>query len=272
MQERIILVTGSTDGIGYQTAIELVKLNFHVIIHGRNQEKADLTLKRIARLTQRNNLSAVYADLRSFNQIKKMIDDIKSRFNRLDVLINNAGVYKPERNITEEGFETTFAVNYLAPFLLTNLLMKSLKKSDSSRIVNVASRVHSNNFDLKNLQFELGYTGVKAYAQSKTALILFTYFLASKLKKSNITVNCLHPGVIDTKLLRSAYGSYGAPVLEGAKTLIFAATALKLEHVTGKYLVNNHPESSKDITYDKEKQNALWYKTKELIGSKFDLL
>ncbi|MFX1496998.1 MAG: SDR family oxidoreductase [Promethearchaeota archaeon] len=271
MSEKIILITGSTDGIGYQTAIELVKSEFQVIVHGRDQEKADLTLNRIARITQRKNISAVYADLRSFNQIKEMVNKIKSKFDRLDVLINNAGVYKPERSITEEGFETTFAVNYMAPFLLTKLLMDMLKKSESGRIVNVVSRVHSNHFDFKNLQLERGYTGVKAYANSKTALILFTYFLADKLKSANITVNCLHPGVINTKLLNSAYGSYGAPVIEGAKTLIFAATSPKLENISGKYLVYNHPKPSKDITYNKELQKMLWDKTEELIGIKIDL-
>ncbi|MFW9773729.1 MAG: SDR family NAD(P)-dependent oxidoreductase, partial [Candidatus Thorarchaeota archaeon] len=120
--QKVILVTGSTDGIGYQTAIELVKSNFHVIIHGRNQEKVDLALNRITRMTQKKSISAFYADLRFFNQIIKMTNDITNKFNRLDVLINNAGVYKPVRSTTEEGFETTFAVNYIAPFLLTNLL------------------------------------------------------------------------------------------------------------------------------------------------------
>ncbi|MFX1353477.1 MAG: SDR family NAD(P)-dependent oxidoreductase [Promethearchaeota archaeon] len=272
MTEKIILISGSTDGIGYQAAIELVKSDFHVIIHGRNKEKAEFTLGRIKSITKRKNVSIVYADLCSFNQIKEMANDINNNYDRLDVLINNAGVFKPERSLTEEGFESTFAVNYIAPFLLTNLLLESLKKSKSGKIVNVVSRVHSNHFDFNDLQFKMGYTGVKAYAKSKTALILFTYALAEKLKNINITINCLHPGVINTKLLRSAYGTYGAPVLEGAKTLIYAATAPELKNVTGKYFVNNHPEPSKDITYNKETMNMLWSKTEELIGLKFDLL
>lgn len=271
MSEKIILITGSTDGIGFQTAVELVKSNFHVIIHGRNQDKAELAMERIVKITKRKNLSTTNADLRSFNQIENMVKDIKSRFDKLDVLINNAGVYEPKRSTTEKGLETTLAVNYIAPFLITNLLMDTLRKSESGRIINVASRVHSNHFDFENLQFERGYTGVKAYANSKTALILFTYFLANKLKSTNITVNCLHPGVINTKLLKSAFGSYGAPVIEGANTLIFAATSPELESVSGKYLVNNHSISSKDITYNKELQKMLWNKTEELIGIKFNL-
>ncbi|MFX0043250.1 MAG: SDR family oxidoreductase [Candidatus Hodarchaeota archaeon] len=264
-EDKIILITGSTDGIGYQTAMELATSGYHVIVHGRNQEKAQLAMKDIEKQIDNRNMSFVYADLGSFIQIKEMVSDIYDRFNRLDVLINNAGVYRSKRSITPEGLEETFAVNYVAPFLLTNHLIDLLKKGKSSRIINVASRVHSNKFDFNNLQFESGYTGVKAYAKSKTALILFTYLLADKLKNTNITVNCLHPGVIRTKLLRSASMSYGAPRSEGAKTLIFAATAPELENVSGKYFVNNRFEPSKDITYDKDIQKKLWKKTKEIV-------
>jgi len=270
LKNKIVLITGSTDGIGYQTAIELVKLGYHVIIHGRNREKADLTLKRIEKVTNKKNVSAVYADLSSFNQINEMVNDVSYRFNRLDVLINNAGVYKPERNITQEGLEETFAINYIAPFILTNLLLNLLKNGKSSKIVNIVSRVHSNLFNFDDLQLEKGYTGVKAYSKSKTALILFTYLLADKLKNTDITVNCLHPGVINTKLLRSAFGSDGAPLLDGAKTLIYAATAPELEDVSGRYFVNNHAMPSKNITYDKEIQRKLWKMTEEILGMKFN--
>ena len=128
IDEKIILITGSTDGIGYQTAIELVKAGYHVIVHGRNREKAELTLKNIQRITNKNNISSVYADLSSFGQIEEMVNDIYYRFNKINVLINNAGIYRPERNLTQEGLEVTFAVNYIAPFLLTNLLIELLKK------------------------------------------------------------------------------------------------------------------------------------------------
>lgn len=263
------MITGSSDGIGYQTAIELAKSGYQVIVHGRNREKAQLTMKDIKKKTNNRKVSSVYADLRSFTQIKEMVSDIYNHFDKLDVLINNAGVYRPKRSITQEGIEETFAVNYIAPFLLTNLLIDLLRNAKSSRIVNVVSRIQSNHFDFKNLHFEKGYTGVKAYARSKTALVLFTYLLADKLKDKDITVNCLHPGVINTKLLRSAFGSHGAPLIEGAKTLIFAATAPELEYVSGKYFVNNRSEPSQYITYNKEIQKKLWKKTEELVGIKF---
>jgi NAD(P)-dependent dehydrogenase (short-subunit alcohol dehydrogenase family) len=200
-----------------------------------------------------------------------MVTYLYNNFNRLDVLINNAGVFRKERNITEDKLEETFAVNYVAPFLLTNLLIDLLKKAELGRIVNVVSRVHSNHFDFNNMQLEKGYTGTKAYANSKTALIMFTYLLSDKLKNADITVNCLHPGVINTKLLRASFGAYGAPLIEGAKTLINAAIAPEVENMTGKYFVNNHPVSSTDITYNTEIQKKLWKKTEEIIGMEFNL-
>jgi len=223
-------------------------------------------MNKIEKATNSNKLSYVYADLGSFAQIREMVSNIYERFDRLDVLINNAGVIRSERRVGQEGLEETFAINYVAPFFLTDLLLDLLKKGKSSRIVNVVSRVQSTQLDFEDLQLEKGYTAVKAYAKSKTALIMFTYLLAEKLLDKNITVNCLHPGVINTKLLRSAFGAGGAPLTEGAKTLIFAAIASELENVSGKYFVNNRSKSSKEITYDKEVQRTLWKKTEEILG------
>jgi len=239
-------------------------------VHGRNREKAESTMNTIKKATNSENLNYVYADLESFAQIKEMVRYLYDNFDKLDVLINNAGAIHSERKISPEGIEETFAINYVAPFLLTNLLLDLLKKANSSRIINVVSRVHSNQVNFKDLQLEKGYSPVKAYANSKTALILFTYFLAVKLKGKNITVNCLHPGVIDTKLLRAAYGTDGAPLTEGANRLVFAATAPELENVSGKYLVHNRSESSKEITYDREVQKTLWRKTEQITGMTFE--
>jgi len=272
MNDEIILVTGSTDGIGEQAALELVKLGAHVLIHGRNKTKAELTIQKIKKETNLHNMSPVYAELGSFDQIKEMVNNIYNKYGKLDVLINNAGIIKPKRSVTQEGLETTFAVNYVAPFLLTNLLIDLLKKATSSRIVNVASQIQTNHLDFENLQHKTGYTQVKAYALSRTCLIMFTYLLAEKLKDSNLTVNCLHPGVINTKLLEEAWGSaVGASVEVGAETLVHAAIAPELENVTGKYLKNNKPVRSKDITYNKKLQKKLWSQTEEIIGTKFTI-
>ena len=227
-------------------------------------------MNKIEKATNSNKLSYVYADLGSFAQIREMVSNIYERFDRLDVLINNAGVIRSERMINQEGLEETFAINYVAPFFLTKLLLDLLKKGKSSRIVNVVSRVQSNQLNFEDLQLENGYTAVNAYAKSKTALIMFTYLLAKKLQDKNITVNCLHPGVINTKLLRSAFGAGGAPLIEGAKTLVFAAIGSELKNVSGKYFVNNRSKSSKEITYDKEVQRTLWKKTEEILGMAFE--
>ncbi len=271
METKTILLTGSTDGIGYQAALELAKARHHVIIHGRNKEKAKFAMDKIAKLTHNNNLSYVYADLGKLDQIRAMASTLYENFNNIDVLINNAGVVRLKRTISQDGLEETFAINYLAPFLLTNLLLDLLINGKSSRIVNVVSRVQSNQLNFDDLQLEKEYTAVKAYAKSKTALILFTYFLAEKLKDKGITVNCLHPGAINTKLLRAVFRSDGASLEVGAKTLVFAATAPELEGVSGKYFVNNLSKSSKKITYDKEVQKILWKKSEELLKNAPDL-
>ncbi len=269
INKKIILITGSTDGIGKETAIKLLEVGAHVIIHGRNLKKAKLFLKEIRSKTGLNSISAVYGDLSSIDQILDMADQVNKKFNRLDILINNAGIYRNERSVSQNGIEETLAVNYIAPFILTNLLLELLKKGKSSRIINVVSQVHSNQLEFKNLQLEIGYTAVKAYAHSKTCLIMFTYLLAEKLKNSAITVNCLHPGVINTKLLDAAMGMVGAPGSIGADNLIHAVTASELEGITSKYLNMKHIEPSKDITYNKEIQVKLWQKTEEIIGMKF---
>jgi NAD(P)-dependent dehydrogenase (short-subunit alcohol dehydrogenase family) len=245
-------------------------MGYHVIVHGRNQEKGEIALKKIKKELNYEQVSIVYADFESFSQIKDMVSDIYNRFESIDVLINNAGVYRTQRNVTQEGLEETFSVNYVAPFLLTNLLINLLKKGTSSRIVNVSTQIHSNKIRFNDLQLENNYSGYKAYSQSKAAIILFTYLLADYLKDLRISVNCLHPGVINTKLLRSAFGSGGGPPTIGAKTLIYAATAPELENTTAKYLVNNQPTTSNKITYDREIQKRLWKKTEEILGIKFN--
>ena len=272
MTEKIILITGSTDGIGKEAAIQLAKEGYHVIIHGRSEDKALKTLKEIQLESLDGNISYIVGDLSSFTQIKKLALDVHSKFEKIDVLINNAGVLNNDRKLTEQRLEETIVVNYIAPFYLTYLLIDLLIKADSSRIVNVASQVHSNHLDFSDFNYEDGYTAVKAYSRSKTCLMMFTYLLAQKLKKYNVSVNCLHPGVINTKLLLAAWGeSVGTSVNKGADALIYAAISEKLKGVTGVYLTNNRIETSKDITYEKEIQEKLWSKTEEILGVSFNI-
>ena len=271
MEKELILITGSTDGIGFQAATELARMGHHVIIHGRDKEKAKMNMDKIAKLANNNDLSFVYAELGSLAQIREMVNKFYDHYDRLDVLINNAGVIRQKRTVNQYGLEETFAINYLAPFYLTNLLLDLLEKGKPSRIVNVVSRVHSNHFDFDNLQWEKGYTAVKAYAKSKTALILFTYLLAEKLQSKDIAVNCLHPGRINTKLLHAAFQAGGEPVIEGARKLVYAATSPELKDVNGEYFVNNRISSSTKITYNKEVQETLWKRTEEILKTALEV-
>lgn len=267
MEEKTILVTGSTDGIGEATVIRLAKLGHRIIIHGRNTDKGEKILNRVNKFTQHNKNSFLVADLSSLEQVNELANKVL-QFERLDVLINNAGVYMNSRELSHDGYEYTFAVNHLAPFSLTLQVLPLLLKSSPSRIINVASMVHSSDIDFENLQGEKTFSGYDAYARSKLCNILFTYKLAEKLESSEVTVNCLHPGVINTKLLRKAFGGGSSPS-EGAKTPVFLATSSEVEGITGKYFVDRRRTESKPITYDKEAQNILWKKSEQLTGIKW---
>jgi NAD(P)-dependent dehydrogenase (short-subunit alcohol dehydrogenase family) len=184
----------------------------------------------------------------------------------LNVLINNAGTFQSHRTLTEDGLETTFAVNYLAPFLLTNELLDMMKRSDTSRIVNVASIAHwDGKLDWGNLQGEKHYAGFEAYATSKLELILFTYALALRLKGTNVTCNCLHPGVIMTKLLRAGFGDFPGDAPEsGAKTSVYLASSPEVKGITGQYFQDAKPVRSSPLSYDRSYQERLWQISKIL--------
>ena len=271
-ESKVILITGSSDGIGYKAAIDLINLGHKVIIHGRSQERSLNTCEKIKLETGTKKVDAITGDLSSINQIMAMIEEIKHKYRKIDILINNAGVLSPNRVITDDGFELTFQVNYLAPFLLTNSLLEILKNNQPARIVNVVSEVHSNQLDFNNLQLSEGYTSVKAYALSKTCLIMYTYLLADKVSDFSITANCLHPGIIKTKLLHPSLVHSGSPVEEGANKIVYAATSPKLENINGKYLRNNKIRHSKEITYNKHLQDQLWEKSSQMLSLDFSTI
>lgn len=279
MLNKTVLITGSTDGIGKQTAIDLAAKGATVLIHGRDKNKGLSVLNEIKSKTKNNNIIFCLSDFSSLKQVRKLAEEIRATHTRLDVLINNAGVYIKERVLSEDGFEMNFAVNHLAHFLLTNLLLDLLIKSSPSRltdgqtrIINVSSEVHqSAGLDFENLNGEKHFSGYSAYALSKLANVMFTYNLAEKLKGTGVTANCLHPGVINTKLLGRGSGIWRS-VKSGAKVPVYLAASPKLEGVTGKYFVKRlrhiriHEYQSSAISHDKELQNKLWEVSAKLTG------
>lgn len=266
IKNKIVLVTGSTDGIGKQTALDLAKMGAHVIVHGRNEEKSLNAMQEIIEVSGNENLHYISSDLSSLTQIRKMSDDIHQRFEKIDVLINNAGVYKTQREFSIDGYELTFAINHLAYFLLTSLLLDLIKESDYKRIVNVASQAHANDLDFDNLQGENYFDGYDAYSRSKLCNIMFTYKLARTLEGTGITANVLHPGVISTKLLHEGFGMGGAALETGSRTSVYLASSNEVEGISGQYFVNERPAKSSKISYQTAIQDQLWERSEKMLG------
>ena len=241
MQGKVCMITGANSGIGKTTAKGLARLGATVVLVCRNKEKGNKALEEIKSETGNDKIDLLIADLSSQKSIRDLASNFKTKYAKLDVLINNAGVYRNKRTLTEDGIETTFAVNHLAPFLLSNLLLDELKASPSSRIIIVASGLERQgkiNFD--DLQCENGYSGFGAYNQSKLANVLFTYELARRLEGTGITVNCLQPGFVRTNLIRERrLVTFLLKPLQitpekGAETSIYLASSAEVEGVSGK--------------------------------------
>ena len=266
---RTILVTGSTDGIGKATAKALARQGHRVLIHGKDRGKGRAVLREIGKEIDGATLDLFTADLSTLEGVRALAADVERRYERLDVLINNAGIYRAERVVTADGLEMTFAVNLLAPFLLSHLLMPLLEAGAPARIVNVASSAHfdANTFDWDNLQGEKRFEGWDAYSRSKLGVVLFTYTLAGKLDPGKVTVNCLHPGVICTKLLSSAFPEYPCETPEaGARTSVWLATSPAAGGVTGKYFDGMKEESSSAISHNQAIQERLWGYLEQVAG------
>ena len=266
--EKIILITGSTDGIGKATAMGCAEKGANVIIHGRDIKKVQKTVSEIVKKTKNTNIDYVIADFSDLSQVNKMASDIRNKFHRIDVLINNACVFESAYTPTKDGFESTFQICYLAHYLLTSQLLDLIKKSDAGRIINVSSMVHANSFSYEILNDKKNYDGYRSYEISKLANVLFTYELAEKLKDDNVTVNCLHPGVISTKLLHKGWGFGGSSTKSGAQTSIYLAFSDEVKNVTGKYFTDKSISRSTPITYDKKVRKEFWNYTENLLKEK----
>lgn len=267
MKDRIALVTGSTDGIGKETARQLAALGATVLVHGRNAARCQATQDEIRTATGNSRVDYFVADLSSQKQVRQLAADISARYDRLHVLINNAGVILLQRQVTEDGLEMTLAVNHLAPFLLTSLLLDLLKKSAPARILTMSSTVHYDaRIDLDKLQSERGYNGVVAYKDSKLGNVLFTLELAERLRGSGVTANCLHPGVVTTKLLDTGWGWTGVSLAQGAALSVYLASSPEVEKVTGAYFERTTPDRPSPKAIDVKFRRKFWEVSATLAG------
>ena len=273
---RICVVTGANRGIGRATAEGLARLGAKVVLVCRRKEDGETVVREIA--AQSGVLpDLVTTDLSSQASIRKAAGDLGSRYPRLHVLINNAGVIPRKREVTVDGLEMQFAVNHLAYFLLTNLLLPQLQAGAPSRIVNVSSGAHSHaTLDFDDLQAERGYQSKQVYSRTKLANILFTYELARRLRGTGVTVNCLNPGVVATRMLADYMGvplaggalasTFGAKPEEGAQTSIYLASSPEVESVTGKYFERKQATPSSRASYDEAAARRLWEVSERLTA------
>ena len=269
MNGKVCLVTGATDGIGKVSARVLAELGAKVIIVGRNPEKSAIVLAELRSISGNENIDLLMADLAIMQEVRDLAEQVISRYDRIDVLLNNAGGYFTKHEITSDGLEMTFALNHMSYFLLTNKLMELLKYSAPARIVNVSSDAHYGvDIEFENLNGEQEYKAWKAYQKSKLANVLFTYELLKKVP-GNITVNCLHPGFVATNFGHNNGGFFG-PVLkiaqrisaidpeEGAKTSIFLCSAPEVKGFSGKYFYKCQPKTSSRESRNMDTGKRLW--------------
>jgi NAD(P)-dependent dehydrogenase (short-subunit alcohol dehydrogenase family) len=269
MTDKICVVTGATSGIGKETAKALALEGAFVIIVGRNVKKCITTVNSIKQDTGNDSVDYVCADLSVLNLVYKLATELKQNYGHIDVLVNNAGAYFTTRKQSTDGYEMNLALNYLSPFLLTSLLIDTLKESSEARIINVSSNAHfKGKIQFGDLQSKHEFDGFKAYAQSKLALMLFTYELARRLKNSNITVNAVHPGLVATNFgknngwfrfyLRRLIKRQEISATEGSRTCIYLATSPDVVNVTGGYFINNEQVKSSEDSYDEKLAKKLW--------------
>ncbi len=273
MKGKTVLITGANTGIGRATTLALAGMGAKIVMLCHTRERGQKAMEEIKEKSDNPDIDLLVADLSVQADVRRAAAEFAARYSRLHVLINNAGVILPNRVVTGDGLESTLAVNYLAPFLLTNLLRDRLKAAAPARIINVASGIQRA-LDFADLQGEKRYGGLRAYGESKTALILHTYELARCLAGTGVTANCLHPGDIRTDIFRHYTGlfklilSISGPLMrspeKGAQTPVYLASSPKVQNVTGRYFVNRRPVKSSASTYDESAAQRLWDISAEL--------
>jgi NAD(P)-dependent dehydrogenase (short-subunit alcohol dehydrogenase family) len=278
MQEKTILITGANSGLGKATAEALAKQGHHIILACRNIHKAEAARLEIIEKISDAKIDIVWADFSCLNNIRRAAEEFNNRYKKLDVLVNNTGFIAAKRELTEDGFESMFAINHLSYFLYTHLLLDALKAAPRARIVNVSSGAHRfiKEIDWNNLNFEKGYQNFKVYGFSKLCNVLFTFELAERLKDTGITVNCLHPGVVATNFGRSSSTAFNLLVSltrpfyvsseKGARTSVYLASSPEVEGMTGKYFDNMKIGEPTAIAKNPENAKRLWEISAKICG------
>jgi retinol dehydrogenase-14 len=280
MSERTCLITGSTSGLGKATALALARMGDRLILMGRNGEKLGRTRRDVARKSGNDKIGSCLCDLSVMSEVREAARRIEGDYDKIDVLVNNAGARFLRHERTGEGMEMTLATNHLGHFVLTLSLIDALKRSGNGRIINVSSGTHSSGTGvIDNVQSPENYDGRKQYANSKLANVLFTYALADRLSDTGITANAVNPGGVATNFARNNglkhwlkhrlyYLSKGKLLTpkRGAETIVFLASSEEVEGITGRYFENRKERESSAISYDKEVQARLWRVSAALSG------
>ena len=276
MEGKTCLITGGSDGIGYTAARELARMGARVVIVGRNAAKTDAAVERIIAETGNPAVERLLADLSSQREVRRVAAEALERLPRLDALLNNAGAIFLSNRRSVDGIEMTFALNHIGYFMLTNLLMDRLRESAPARVINVSSSAHGSpgRFRLEDLPKPGSNRGYRAYSRSKLCNILFTYELARRLDGTGITVNALHPGLVQTNIARNNgllgravnffIGARGVDADKGAETLVYLAASSEVEGVTGKFFVDCRAVPSSALSYDAGLAAELWEMSERL--------
>jgi NAD(P)-dependent dehydrogenase (short-subunit alcohol dehydrogenase family) len=271
LREHVILITGATDGLGKAVALQLARSGATLLLHGRDESRGQRTLEEIRAQTGNTHLQWYRADFSQLAQVRTLAERLAREQERLDVLVNNAGIGTTlpgggTRQESEDGYELRFAVNYLAPFLLTRLLLPTLRQSAPARIVNVSSAGQAP-INFRDVMLEHHYDGVQAYCQSKLALVMFTFDLAEELAGTGVTANCLHPATyMPTKMVLAARVSSVSTIEEGVQATMHLITAPELDQITGRYFHGLREARAESQAYDRQARHRLRQLSEQLTG------